>query len=473
MRNGHTNTEAIVGPTGKIQRKNLTQQFGNSSSQDTPKDASNDGAIFEIVDKALNLPPGKSKKSQASTLLELGADSLGLAKIVSNAKRQLGRQLDMATMFSFPTVEEVVKMANTGPSGEQSESHAATKPEAFSLLPNGKDCLESLCSQANVPVGNVEDAFPFSSSQKMYFNTFLGNGKDTDMMWQMNRYQLSSNIDLQRLLQALQVLQKHEESLRWTLVEDPKLGWITMQLQPGVEDRVDVHRCNTEEEATKIANSRLEACKHFSGVRTAVILIIEIGDQLEMTFIESHGFTEGQGRAQMLNVLAQAYNNEPLDEYMSYSSFVQRFPVDQDRPRDLEFWKKEKASADHCDRNDSALKRRTLENPTEYSNERLELVASEEAVQAPFSKLSTETSMTLPFIVEAAYALALALYFGQQNDAFLRGTIVYDRCISMRTSEPQFSSVRAVTGGYHPNFMLLDLAHSSLWYATYFPCQVG
>lgn len=416
------------------------------------------------MDNALNLPSGKSKKHQEATLLELGADSLGLAKIVSGAKRQLGRQLDMATMFSFPTVEEVVKMANTGSTGEKSEGRAETKPEAFSLLPIGKDCLESLCSQAGVPAGNVEDAFPLSSSQKMYFSTFLGNGKDTDLMWQMNRYQMSSNIDLQRLLQALQTLQKHEESLRWTLVEDPKLGWITMQLQPGIEDRVHVHRCNTEEEATQIANSRLESCKHFSGVRTAVILVIEIGDQLEMTFIESHGFTEGQGRAQMLDVLAQAYNDEPLDEYMSYSSFVQHFPMDQDKPRDLDFWKKEKASADYCDGADSALKRKALENPIEYANDRLEAVASEQAVQAPFNKLSTQTSMTLPFIVEAAYALALALYFGQQDDVFLRGTIVYDRCISLRTSEPQFSSVRAVTGGYHPNFMLLDLAQSSLWY---------
>jgi hypothetical protein len=74
-----------------------------------------------------------------------------------------------------------------------------------------------------------------------------------------------------------------------------------------------------------------------------------------------------------------------------------------------------------------------------------------------------QTGMTIPFIAEAVYALSLALYFGQQDPAFSRGSVVYDRCISLRTVDPQFSGVRAVTGGYHPNSVLLAVAQSSLW----------
>lgn len=59
--------------------------------------------------------------------------------------------------------------------------------------------------------------------------------------------------------------------------------------------------------------SHLAAYRHRSSVRTAVIFVTGIRQELEMTFIESHGFTEGQGRAQMLHTLSQAYKKQTMD----------------------------------------------------------------------------------------------------------------------------------------------------------------
>lgn len=177
-------------------------------------------------------------------MLELGADSLGLAKIVSDVKTVYGRQLDMATMFSFPSIEIVVKMAGKESQGNSSQGKeevdgSLQRPASFSLLPNGKGCLETLCRQASVWMSDVEDAFPLSSSQKMYFDIFYSGHADTELMWQMNRYKLAGNTDKKRLIRALASLQRHEESLRWMLTEDPELGWTTLQLRPDVRNCVE------------------------------------------------------------------------------------------------------------------------------------------------------------------------------------------------------------------------------------------
>lgn len=419
--------------------------------------------MYDLIDKALNLPSGQSSKQPKATLLELGADSLGLAKIVSGAKKTMGRQLDMATMFTFPSVEVVVKMASRATGQETPQDSDSSKPAAYSLLPSRGQPLESTCQQAGVQVNMVEDAFPLSANQKAYLDVFVGNHKDTELMWQMNRYKIATGTDPERLVSALETLQRHEESLRWIYAEDPEAGLVVLQLRPGVRSCVERLRCNSEEEASKIMDSRLASCRHQAGSPTATIYLIEIGQELEMTFIESHFFTEGQGRTQIFEVLNQAYNGEPLESYASYSSFTERFPMGDDLEADMKFWRKEKTAAAFSEGSDWAVKRKVLENPVEFANDRLDALGMERSVEAPFSKLTVQMGMTIPFIVEAIYALSLALYFAQQEDAFMRGSVVYDRCVSLRTAEPRFSSVRAVTGAYHPNTISLDLAKSSLW----------
>jgi hypothetical protein len=396
-------------------------------------------------------------------LLELGADSLGLAKIVSGAKKSLGCQLDMATMFSFPSVEAVVSMASRANGQQAPQDSDFPKPAAFSLLPSGGQPLESICQQAGIQVSDVEDAFPFSANQKAYLDVFVGDHKDTELMWQMNRYGIAKGTDSERLFGALETLQKHEESLRWVLAEGPKAGLMVLQLRPGAQSCIERLRCGSHEEAGKMMDSRLASCKHQAGVRTATIYLIEIGQELEMTFIESHFFTEGQGRTQIFEVLEQAYKGESLERYASYSSFTERFPVGNDSQADMGFWRNEASATEFSEGSDWDVKRKVLKNPVEFANDRLDALGMERSVEAPFSKLTVQVGMTIPFVVEAVYALSLALYFAQQDEAFMRGSVFYDRCISLRTAEPRFSSVRAVTGAYHPNLISLDLAKSSLW----------
>jgi acyl carrier protein len=431
----------------------------------------NDNHLCSIIDTALGLPPGHAKRHPDSSLLELGADSFGLAKIATALKQHTGKHLEMVTLFSYPSVKTVIKMAaqQSCPDGTETINHLQ-RPAPFSLLGVSEAKIESICLEASVQRGDVEDAYPLSSSQKMHMDVLLGaHHNNTCLLWQMTRYRLAENIDKQRLLRALKQWQRHEESLRWVIATDKKLGWVTLQLRPDVDDRVEEIECGSEAEAKAAVEARYAACRHVAGARTLSLTLVAIrGEpQLELTFIESHCFTEGQGRLLMLETLRQAYNGDPMDDYPSYSNFISQHRPGDDPVDKLRFWTLERDALEQSEGHRWLLKQSVLLNRQDLAEDVLAMPDSVGFALGPFQRIASEANMTLPIFTEAIFSLSLALYFSQQDLSFVsRGSsIVYDRSASMRTADHRFSAVRAVTGAFHPHWMPLDLARINLWYA--------
>lgn len=426
------------------------------------------------MEKALRLPKGHAGSYASVSLLELGADSLALAKIVAAIKQRTGILLQMASLFSFPSVDALVRMTEEQirQEGNRSTGAASTlsKPAAFSLLPAGTCGVEPLCRQAKIAINDLEDAFPISSSQAMFFNIFLGPRRDNELLWQLSRYDIAENIDADSLCRALVLLQAHEESLRWTLVEDAKLGWAILQSKPGVENRLERIQCKTEVEATNLLYDRLAASRHVSGARTVTLFVLEIGSSLELAIIESHACTEGQGRRQMLEVLSQAYHGQELDAYPSYSLFVERNPPGKDSRENLSFWHNEKAAVQAFEGSQWERKEQTLLTPRDRLHDRLDLAGGYTFAKGPFDKLVLETGIALPCVVEAVFSISIALYLSQQDRMFGSGFIAYDRRTSLRSTDARFTGMRPVTGVYQPNFMSLDHARISIW-SVMIPCS--
>lgn len=86
-----------------------------------------------------------------------------------------------------------------------------------------------------------------------------------------------------------------------------------------------------------------------------------------MTFIESHGFTEGQGRAQVFETLTLAYRNEAMNSYPSYANIIQQRPAGLDLEHKLEFWKKEDAAMKHSGGADWDFEQKVLGNPPDLT----------------------------------------------------------------------------------------------------------
>lgn len=423
--------------------------------------------VHTVVEKALRLPKGHAGRNASVSLLELGADSLTLAKIVAGVKRQTGKILPMASLLSFPSIDAIIRMTDEQPPQEGNVNNGAagttSKPAAFSLLPVETCGIECLCRQAKIAIDDLEDAHPLSSSQAMFFDIVLGPRRDNEFLWQLSRYDIAENVDPDSLCQALILLQAHEESLRWTLVEDAKLGWVTLQCKPGVENRVERIQCETETEAINLLDDRLAASRHTSGAKTAILFVLEIGSSLELAILESHACTEGQGRRQMLEVLSQAYHGQELDTYNSYSLFVERNPPGEDSRENLSFWRNEKAAIQHSEGPNWEHKEQTLLTPRHRFHDRLDLAGARNFAEGPFDKLVMETGVTLPCVVEAVFSISIALYLSQQDRVFSSGFVAYDRRTSLRSTDERFTGLRAVTGVYQPNFMSLDHARTSIW----------
>ena len=447
----------------------------NSGQKGNPDQIAGD--VYGIIDNVLNLPPGHAKAHQEATLLILGADSMSLARLVQNVARQTGARLNMAELFSFPSVGKVVRLAEKGSSGDSAAGESISAPAALSLLPFGKDKLEVVCQEAGVQVDDLEDAFPHSASQGAFFDAFAGEDQDNDLLWMLNRYHLAEGTDHAQLVQALFKLQEHEESLRWTMASSPETGWITLQSRPGTDNRVEELSCASDDDAKHALDARLAACKHVPGAQTARIYLVTINARpAELAFLESHGFTEGRARTEILESLEKLLRAETPAPYTPYSAFVQRHPRGADDPSAVAFWQREAAAMTHSeDYATWATKSASLLTPPRLAGERLQLLGVSGSVAGAFTALSVRVGMTLPLVVEAVFALSLALYLGQQGEEFKTGHVVYDRAVSMRSSrdEAGWTSLRALAQAYVPNFLLLDVARGSLWYVRSFACALS
>ncbi|CAK1359052.1 Peroxisomal-coenzyme A synthetase [Cercospora beticola] len=467
------------GPTGKIQRKVLSQLFGqdNSAEAGDGKQKSSEDDVYAIIDRALGIKSGQAKESQSTTLLALGADSMGLSKISSAVERQTGVRLGVAALFAYPTVEEVVDLVQQGTTKSQGGFDAPTKVAPFSLLGSSKDQLEQICNSAGIKIDDLEDAIPLSANQNMYLKVLRGSTKkehlDNNDVWQMNRYRLANGTDKARLLQTLGKVRQHEESFRWKLgYDDSASSWIILQEKPEYSNpdspRIREFSCAAEEEATKLMDEELSTYRHRVGTRTLVLYIVSIGEgdslELELAFIESHLFTEGQGRRLILDTISKAYQNEELDHYTPYSAYVSRFPIGHDPASALEFWEKEVASMKREEKW-SEIKAPAYVNPEAWTKDQLVPLGDMQSVNAPFRDLTVVLDMTLPLVVEAVFSLSLALWLSQRDSVFTSGSVVYDRAVSLRTigDGERLDSVRAVTGSYQPQPLVLDLAARDLW----------
>ncbi|PPJ57874.1 hypothetical protein CBER1_00016 [Cercospora berteroae] len=467
------------GPTGKIQRKVISQLFGQHNTQRASggKQESSDDDVYAIIDRALGIKSGQAKELQSTTLLALGADSMGLSKISSAVERQTGVRLGVAALFSYPTVREVVDLVQQGITKFQGGFDAPTKVAPFSLLGSSKDQLEQICNSAGIKIDDLEDAILLSANQNMYLKVLRGSTEkehlDNNDVWQMNRYRLAKGTDKARLSEALEKVRQHEESFRWSLgYDDSASSWTILQNKPEYSSsdatRIKEFSCATEEEATKFMNEELSTYRHRVGSPTLVSYIVSIGErdslELELAFIESHLFTEGQGQRLILDTISKAYQNEELDHYTPYSAYVSRFPIGHDPPSALKFWEKEVASMEREEKWNE-VKAPAYVNPEAWTKDQLVPLGAVQSVNAPFRDLTVVLDVTLPLVVEAVFSLSLALWLSQRDSAFAKGSVVYDRAVSMRTigDGERSGSVRAVTGSYQPHPLVLDLAERNLW----------
>lgn len=179
------------GPTGKIQRaqlsKNLAKQVDgeakgtavNTNPVDLPS------SILKLMAEALRVDGDKVKPEV--TLLELGADSMNLTRLLSDL-RHIGCSIAMSDLILNPTVQQVIDMClksysaekgtNENTSLDPDVAEEAEPPAPFSLLselieglgdvPSLDDVLAHVTDQTGLQVDQLDDVLPLCPEAKWF-----------------------------------------------------------------------------------------------------------------------------------------------------------------------------------------------------------------------------------------------------------------------------------------------------------------
>lgn len=208
------------GPTGKIQRVQLSKKLGKQTgSHSVSVDFEQlPDRITRAIAEDLRVDPAGVRPEV--TLLELGADSMNLTRLLGDL-RHLGCSLTMNDVMLNPTVKQVVDMCieSFGSSSIGNGNHSAAKietadvPPPFSVLSefvvnetDGPSSLDSILTAVSEQIGlrvdQLEDVLPLSPEGKWFQDGSATNKwmmKDSHFSIVVLGSSLRDSVDVDRL----------------------------------------------------------------------------------------------------------------------------------------------------------------------------------------------------------------------------------------------------------------------------------
>jgi aryl carrier-like protein len=189
------------GPTGKIQRKNLTELFGEktavASKSVTPAEVG--ATVKALLADLLHLTP--SAITDDRTLFELGADSIVFIRLVS-ALRAHGISVTTGDLFSNPSVGELVQLLQPQKRADEGD------PRPFELL-GCEGAAEDVARQLGVRAEDVEDAFPLIRGQALMYRAAMA-APNTPTWFTGDMVKLGEKVDVERWVEVWNTVFENE-----------------------------------------------------------------------------------------------------------------------------------------------------------------------------------------------------------------------------------------------------------------------
>ncbi|KAK7023832.1 putative peroxisomal-coenzyme A synthetase [Favolaschia claudopus] len=444
------------GPTGKIQRKNLTELFGRKlvaavTQSVQPADI---GAILKAVLVDL-LHVDLSAISDESTLFELGADSIVFIRLVS-ALRARGINVSTGDLFTNPSVGELVKLL-------QNQKGEEPEPRPFELLgPHCNDAATDIAAQLGLRGEDIEDAFPLVRGQALMYRAAM-DAPNTNTWWIGDVVQLNKSVNVDRWVQVWNTVFENESCMRGTLVgripgQDPaydeSVNTAYMSPQGVAPHWVRLH-ADSRSSARALIQSYAAALRHNIGFRSIHFLLVKFPKGTIFTFLCSHIFLDGGSRELLQNVASALYHRPgtaikkqgcgPWARYVKHALAVQP---------DNAFWSKELApSASLPSFHTARLNDADVIVPLRNQSTVLDL---------PLTEMSQQLGVSVPLLSESAFCLALSLYWsqisGKMEPAF------YVKTFSRRYEEVKnMFEIRGLPMQMNASMMPVTIANHSLW----------
>lgn len=220
------------GPTGKIQRVQLSKKLarssgssGNAAKQEGEDISNLPERIRATIAEALRVDLATVESE--TTLLDLGADSMSLTRMLGNLRR-LGCSIDMSDVILNPTVRQVTELcvssySASGPASAGNSVQHVDIPAPFSVLkevleeeeglPSIDVVLEDVAKQTGLQPDQLEEVLPLTLEQRWYHDAAVTSKwglEDTQVSWVTIGAPLKPTVDIKRLKWAFAEVAKIE-----------------------------------------------------------------------------------------------------------------------------------------------------------------------------------------------------------------------------------------------------------------------
>ncbi|KUI70611.1 Putative peroxisomal-coenzyme A synthetase [Cytospora mali] len=329
------------GPTGKIQRVQLSKKLARSSGSSA--NAAGQGEkttdlperIRQTIIEALRVDPAIVKAE--TTLLELGADSMSLTRMLGNLHR-LGCSINMSDVILNPTVQHVTDICvSSFSAGEPASAAVAGNsvqqvdvPAPFSVLkealeevegsPSLDVVLADVAKQTGLQLDQLEEVLPLSPEQKWFHDAAVTSKwgmLDSQVSWVTVGAPIKPTVDIEKLKWAFTEVSKVEPLPRSFFAIIPGTNvWVHTIAKP------DVVPLNWEEwsaDSEQAALDRLQA-EHLSlryrpGVRGSKLLLVTYPNKAgetcrDLYMVDSHVLTDNTSRSMLRDNVIKLYLGE-------------------------------------------------------------------------------------------------------------------------------------------------------------------
>ncbi|KAJ7017700.1 hypothetical protein C8F04DRAFT_1332382 [Mycena alexandri] len=358
------------GPTGKIQRKNLTELFGKKIVPAGGKVAPGEvgATVKALLAELLHVPP--PAVTNDATLFELGADSIVFIRLVS-ALRARGINVSTGDLFSNPSVGELVQLI-------QREKVDAADPKPFELL----GCTaEDVAKQLGVGTEDVADAFPLIRGQALMYRAAM-KAPNTPTWYVGDMVKLSEKVDVERWVKVWNTVFENEAGQDPAHTESVNTAYLSPRALAPHWVRL---RADSRASARKAVEVYAFGLRHSIGMRSIhfVLASYPSGTNIQL-HIRAHVPRRG------------ASDCGPWARYVKYALGLQE---------DVPFWEKDFAPS----------ARLPFFHTVRHSDPdvNLEVRKKHVVLELPLGEMSQQLGVSVPLLAESAFCLAVSLYWSQ------------------------------------------------------------
>lgn len=300
----------------------LAASFGNDAEE----------KFIELLSRILGMPKDDIKPTDS--FFELGGDSIGAMRLVSDARAQ-GLEINVAQVFQSQSISELASSAQQ----VQSSQPAVQVDAPFAALGNEASLYSAdrIFSYLENPEWEIENIYPLRPLQQLAVEGTV------DLPRYSLRYELikfTTPVDRSKLAWACQELVARNEVLRTVFVLDGEknLGVVLSSLQVPYEEITVPQNENLDLMAQKFANEDIEAPKpHGSSFAAFTLFTSPASGASTLVFRISHAQYDEMCLPTLFAQLSALYGGNAVPETEPYTKHVNHVVLNN-IPQSIPYW---------------------------------------------------------------------------------------------------------------------------------------